>query len=144
MPRGFIPEQRGEDGGRVRIGCAEPVDRAIGGEQRYRLPVGEHDVFLDGCRMTPQQPALAQFRQGDHEFGDIGRGIDAPARRGLALSDLDSHIWAGQAREDGFVGDVVAHEEDGRSTHAMTQQVDRIGLLRVDHAEFDDLLAVPD
>ncbi len=66
-------EQRAEHAGRVEAGHAQPVDRAVGGDQRTGVAVGEEGVVGDRRKRRGRRGAL----------GHRGLGV-AVRRRGLA------------------------------------------------------------
>jgi hypothetical protein len=55
--RGLVPQQRGEAGGGVEPGQAQPVDRPVPAHQGRGVQVAEQPVVLDAAGHVPQSPS---------------------------------------------------------------------------------------
>ena len=99
-------------------------------------------MALDRHRTFAVQPGAAGFEHECEHADGLLRIFDGERRRGVSEPDLDAEVGAVQLAERVLVGHVVTEEHDGARRDLHAQRVDGGALVRGDHGQLDDLLAV--
>ncbi len=101
-------------------------------------------MAFDRHRPLAVQPGAPGLQHEGESPDGGGRILDPEGGRGFARPDLDAQIGTVQPVERVLVGHVVAEEHHGARGELHAQRVDRGALVRGDHGQLDDRLAVRD
>ena len=142
MSGGRSAEQLAEDRRRVEPRQAQPRNPTGRRHQGRRSLIRETRVVLDRHRLRAGEPRGSQLGKVREQPRDRLRIDDAQQGLRGSLADLHAEIGSAERGEGVLVGDVVADEADRRCADALAQPLQRRALVRRQHAELDDFLAV--
>ena len=133
MPVAVVAEDRGEARARVEAGDAQPVDRAVVGDQRRGLGVADQRVLLDPGRHSPShspfEGTVRDLDEGEAELGQrVPEGFVVGGEAGAQAVDQGRE---GVDREPGFVeaglrGLAVGAGIRGEVQHRELPEADRV------------------
>ena len=93
-------------------------------------------------RVPSEQPALTFCQHLRQQYRDRLRILHSIIGSGVPLSHLHPDVGTGKVGEHALIREVIADEQHGGRTEAMTQKCDGFGLVRLHDTQLEHPLAV--